>query len=66
MPRRPAIFQESDVTRACRGTLKAGLKVRRVEITSKGDIYITCDEIPSNDEAVKSLDDKIAQEIHAP
>lgn len=43
MPARAARFTQTDVTRALRGALAAGVKVGRVEITPTGGIVITAE-----------------------
>jgi len=40
MANRPAIFSQSDVTRAAKGVVAAGLPVGRVEIDRDGKIVI--------------------------
>jgi hypothetical protein len=44
MTRRPAAFKQSDVARAVKGVLAAGVKVTRVEVGSDGKISITSAE----------------------
>jgi len=38
--RRPAMFKKTDITRAARGVLAAGLDVARVEINKDGVIVV--------------------------
>jgi hypothetical protein len=40
MSRRAQTFTQSDITRAARGAIKAGLAVRRIEIDRSGKIVI--------------------------
>jgi hypothetical protein len=40
MPRGPCTFKQSDVTRALRGTARAGIDVDRCEIAKDGKIVI--------------------------
>jgi hypothetical protein len=40
MPRRPSTFTASDVTRAVKATVKAGLIVDRVEVQTDGTILV--------------------------
>jgi hypothetical protein len=52
MSRRPAIITQADVARACRGALKAGLAVRRVEIDAAGKIVVICsNDVPEQPES---------------
>ena len=37
---RRASFKQADVTRACKGVEKAGIRVERIEITTNGKIVI--------------------------
>jgi len=53
MSRRAAAFYQDDVKRACAGARAAGLTVRGVEIDPNGRILVRCDEIPSEETAVK-------------
>lgn len=43
MSHRPHIFRQADVTRAIRGALAAGVKVRQVAIDNTGHIVIIMD-----------------------
>ena len=40
MPRGPCSFKQSDVTRAVKGAVAAGVQVGRVEITKDGSIVV--------------------------
>jgi hypothetical protein len=40
MSRGPQTFKQSDVTKACKGTVRAGLEVQRVEIDQAGKIVV--------------------------
>jgi hypothetical protein len=44
MARGPCTFRQTDVTRACKGTLAAGLKVVRTEIHKDGKIVLVTRE----------------------
>lgn len=43
MSRGPVPFREADVTRACKGVIKAGLTPRRAEIDRDGKIVVVFD-----------------------
>jgi hypothetical protein len=52
MTRRASAFLQTDITRAGRGALKAGLSVRRVEIDVTGKIVVICsDDVPEQPES---------------
>jgi predicted aspartyl protease len=40
MSRRPQTFKQSDLTKALKGTVKAGIAVARVEIDKNGKIVV--------------------------
>jgi hypothetical protein len=52
MPRNPASFRQSDVTRALKGAMAAGFDVKRCEIDRNGRIVIA-----SNDPAPVVVDE---------
>lgn len=48
MPRAPSTFKQTDVTRACKGVMAAGLKPRRAEIDRDGKIVMVFEgDVPS-------------------
>lgn len=60
MPRRPCTFKESDVRRAIRATMAAGVIVARVEIDKDGKIVLfTTAEKPL--ESTDELDAELAE-----
>jgi streptogramin lyase len=44
MPRKPALFRQSDITKAIKGALKAGAKPDRVEVRPDGSFTIFNEE----------------------
>ena len=48
MANRPATFKQSDVTRAAKGALAAGLPVARIEIDRDGKIVVVVDNGATN------------------
>ena len=43
MPKAPPTFKQTDLTRACKGVLAAGLKPKRAEIDRNGKIVMVFD-----------------------
>ena len=48
MPNRPASYTQTDVTRACKGTVAAGLKVKEVFASNDGVRVIIDDGVKKN------------------
>ena len=46
MTRRGPTFTQSQISRAARGAMKAGLSVSRVEIDANGKISVICGDTP--------------------
>jgi hypothetical protein len=46
MTRRGPTFTQSQISRAARGAMKAGLSVSRVEIDANGKIVLICGDVP--------------------
>jgi hypothetical protein len=46
MSRRGPTFTQSQISRAARGAMKAGLSVSRVEIDANGKIVLICGDAP--------------------
>lgn len=59
MPNRRAPYTQADVTRATRGVVAAGLKVREVISSSQGVRVIVEDENAPEETAKRSWDDLI-------
>jgi hypothetical protein len=55
MSRAPQTFKQNDVTKACKGAVRAGLMVQRVEIDQAGKIVVF---------AGKPADPQIAQPVN--
>jgi hypothetical protein len=44
MTRRPSAFRQSDLTRAVRAVVAAGLRVAGVKVSAQGDIEVVTDD----------------------
>lgn len=53
--RRPSAFKKTDITRAARGVLDAGLDVNRVEINKDGGFTIIPGKSRDDDEAPEDV-----------
>jgi hypothetical protein len=53
---KPAAFRQSDVERACKGALGAGLQVARVRVSPDGSIDIIISDGDSDDDGPNPLE----------
>jgi hypothetical protein len=60
MSRGPQSFTQSDITKAVKGSVRAGMKVGRVEIKD-GKITVFAGEATSTEEAAPDLDRELAE-----
>ncbi len=56
MPRGPGVFKQSDVTRALRGAVNAGIDVGRFEIAKDGRIIVVASSAMSSSAPLDDLD----------
>lgn len=64
MSKRTTVFNASDITKACKGTLNAGLSVKSVVIDPNGRIVVRCDEVPLEENAKLGWDEATKENAH--